>query len=68
MEDSVFWNNLARHLSSNEEDKPSRFKKNINQRTDSKMKEVVREASLIFGKSEKEIEDLFQRMITKLDS
>ena len=68
MEESTFWDKLAKYLSSNEDEQSSNFRNYLIQDTDLKRKKAAQEASMIFGKSEKEIENLFQRINDQLDT
>ena len=62
MEESIFWEKLAKHLSSNQDEQFNSFRKYLIQDTDLNRKRAVREASLMFGKSEKEIQDKFEKL------
>ena len=66
MEESTFWEKLAKHLSSNEDADSSSFRNYLIEGTDPEIKRAVREASMIFGKSEKEVQDKFKQLDKKL--
>ncbi len=65
MEESVFWNKLAKYLSKNSDKEEQATLESVTRLNGNK--QALKDASAIFGKSEKEIEESFEQLSKKTE-